>query len=291
MRKVYGWFLLAVTTMGVLAFAYAAPKRTFGKASSTAKISGKEIVEASGLTPSRKYRGEYYTHNDSGDTARIFRVDSKGNTTAEIRLRDVKAIDIEDIDSALIAGKEWVYVADIGDNSRKRKSVTVYQVSEPKAKGTVTVRPDITLELTYPDGPQNVEAVMVHPKTGDIWIVSKVNSGKSNVYTLTRPRQTGKFQVAKVGTVEVGTMIPGSAMVTGGAFSPDGRYIVLRSYTALYEFAVPKNTREWIRSVPIRIESALENQGEAVCYTLDGKAILTVSEGANPAINRIKIGG
>jgi len=290
MRKGYGWFLVAITTLGVLAFAYAAPKRTFGKPSSSAKIDDKDVVEASGITPSRRYRSEFYTHNDSGDKARIFRFDEKGKVTAEISLEGAKAIDYEDIDSALIAGKQWVYVADVGDNGKVRKSVTVYQLQEPKGKGKLSVRPDLVLDITYPDGPQNVEAFMVHPKTGDFWIVSKVNSGKSNVYTLPRPNKSGAFQMTKVGTVQVGTMIPGSAMVTAGAFSPDGSYLTLRTYTALFEFRVPKTTRDWVKGEATRIESALENQGEAVCYTLDGKALLTITEGKNPAIQRIKIG-
>ena len=71
---------------------------------------------------------------------------------------------------------DFLYVGDIGDNGAERRSVTVYRVAEPEA---APVPPGVALsgaeaiELTYPGGPVDAEALLVDPRTGDLVIVTK----------------------------------------------------------------------------------------------------------------------
>jgi hypothetical protein len=53
---------------------------------------------------------------------------------------------------------------------------------------------------------------------------------------------------------------------------------VLRTYSAALEFAAPTNFADWIKSGPQQLRTALEQQGEAVCFSKNGKSLITTSE-------------
>ncbi|NLT76895.1 MAG: hypothetical protein GXX98_10255, partial [Planctomycetes bacterium] len=55
------------------------------------------IQEASGLVASRKNPGVLWVHNDSGDTARVFAIDTRGNLLGVCSVTGAKARDWEDI--------------------------------------------------------------------------------------------------------------------------------------------------------------------------------------------------
>ena len=65
-------------------FIYNSLVPVFGRGINLTIIPNIQINEASGLAASRLHPGVLYTHNDSGDRARIFAVDSEsGETLAE----------------------------------------------------------------------------------------------------------------------------------------------------------------------------------------------------------------
>ena len=76
---------------------------------------------------------------------------------------------------------------------------------------------------------------------------------------------------------------PGRLVITGGAVSPDGRRVALRTYADAFEFDVPAD--DLVRAVtdgsPRVIPLPDEPQGESVAYSSDGRALLTVSEVAD----------
>lgn len=274
-------------TATLLVSLLAAP-RAYGKPEKVVDLKSKEITECSGLARSIHSAGTYWTHNDSGDTARFFRFALTGEVVAEFSLAGVKAIDWEDISSATVRGRGELFLGDIGDNAEKRPSIFVYRLAEPKGKGEELKRFD-TIEVRYPDRPQNSETLIADPQANGFWIVTKVNRGKSGVYFAPFPRGSAKVTLKKMGDVEVGSIVPGSQMVTGGDLSADGKWVVLRTYTAAYEFAVGKKREDWFRSKPVRIDAPIEAQGEAIVYAPDGKAILTASEGRPCPVSRIPL--
>ena len=72
----------------------------------------RSVVEPSGLIKSRAHAGLFWTHNDSGDSARIFAVDPQGALIVELPVEGAENVDWEDLtlDSA---GRIWI--GDIGD--------------------------------------------------------------------------------------------------------------------------------------------------------------------------------
>src|SRR5690348_8892731 len=121
-----------------------------------------QITESSGIAAS-SFDDTFYTHNDSGDSARFFRVDAHGNTVAVYTLRGATNVDWEDMATGTdAAGHRVLYFGDIGDNDRKRSEIAVYQVPEPRgASSDVTW---VRYRFAYPDGSHDAEALLVNPR-------------------------------------------------------------------------------------------------------------------------------
>src|SRR5690554_6261203 len=107
----------------------------FTQSSQTGKLNPAQIDEASGLAASWLHEGLLWTHNDSGDGARVFLIRPDGAMVAEVHLSGVEeAVDWEDIAVAPCApgsDKTCVFVADTGDNLRVREKVVIYRFAEP----------------------------------------------------------------------------------------------------------------------------------------------------------------
>jgi hypothetical protein len=240
-----------------------------------------QITEASGIVVSAVYDDTLYTHNDSGDTARFFRINGSCRTTATFVLSGLQARDWEDVSRG---PSRTLWLGDIGDNSGTRvKGLLVHRVAEPapSARGVVRVTPT-SYRLRYADGPHDAEALLVHPRTGQLLIVTKGFAGGA-VYAAPLPLQASKPNIlTAVGRV-------GVPQVTGGDISPDGSHVVLRNYTAAYEWAVDgDDVAAALQREPTRIPLPRSPQGEAISYTRDGRGFVVTSEGAGAQVQDVK---
>ena len=251
----------------------------------------KEINESSGIVASRATPGMYWTHNDSGDGPFLYAFDARGAHRGVWRVTGATARDWEDIAAGPgpDQGKQYLYIGDIGDNTGTRREVTVYRVPEPTITATAAARKtnpisttDLeTIRLRYPDGKHNAEALLVHPSSGTIYIVTKVPFGNSVVYRAEAPLGTGPTTtMVRVAELEVPGFLGG--VITGGDISPDGLSVALCDYGQGYEIVLPQRASffEDIWKQPlIPIALGERNQGEAIGYRLDGKALLATGEG------------
>ncbi len=147
------------------------------------------IVESSGLA---LVDGLVVTVNDSGDEARVFAVDPATGTTVGVTRWGAEPTDIE----ALAPGGDGtVWVGDIGDNSAARDTITVTRL--PVGRGQLTADPP-TYELRYPRGASDAEALLVHPVTGRLYVVTKGVFG-AVVYAAPRDVERGGGQPAAAG--------------------------------------------------------------------------------------------
>jgi len=138
------------------------------------------VDESSGLAASRRQPGLLWTHNDSGDDPVVYCADRQARSCGAWRVAGAAARDWEDMAAGPgpRAGQSYLYLGDIGDNGRNRDQVVVYRVPEPAAPaapgaGRGTTEPAERIPLRYADGPRNAEALLVHPTTGDIYVVVK----------------------------------------------------------------------------------------------------------------------
>lgn len=223
------------------------------------------IAESSGLAASHRHRGVYWTHNDSDDGPYVYAVDSRGRTVATVTLRGVDPRDVEGI-SVTPSGQ--VYVGDIGDNlDGEWPEVWIYRFAEPEQLADTTVDV-VRYRVQYADGPRNAEALMVHPRTGRVYIASKETADRAGLYA-------GPRELTPDG-VNTFTRVDQVPWVTDGAFSPDGRHLALRGYLWASEYT----WRDGKLGDRRRLPAPLRGQGEAVTYTADGRSLLFGSEGA-----------
>jgi len=150
----------------------------YGTPRQIATLANRRIDESSGLAASRARPGVFWTHNDSGDDARLYAFDRDGRHLADYLLEGVEADDWEDIASFRRRGLNFLVVADIGDNLWSRLSCTLYLVREPpvgtaEKPVTAAVRVRRRIDFVYEGGPRDCEAVGIDPATGRFYFVTK----------------------------------------------------------------------------------------------------------------------
>lgn len=257
-------------------------------------IDSTEIGELSGLAASRLHPGVLWAHNDSGDSARVFALAEDGTALGTYEVSGAEAIDWEDIavGPGPAPGSSAIFIGDIGDNLFARTDgVTVHRVLEPDARPDGTDRPLLgtePLRLIYPDGPADAEALIVDPSSGDLVIVTKDLLGNSRALTAAAADLVTGAPITLVdaGPVTIDPSIGGgmaglpSTMVTAADVTPDGRWVLVRTYQAVLAFERPDGEPlvAAFGSTPCTGPSATESQGEAIAVTSDGSAYLTASE-------------
>jgi hypothetical protein len=260
------------------------------------RLEERAVEESSGLAASVGQPGLFWTHNDSGDGPYLYALDGEGRRRGVWRVAGARAVDWEDMAAGPgpEPGRPYLYVGDIGDNGRDRPHINVYRVPEPQVLPADTAatrraprqtEPAVELRLKYPDGPHNAEALLVHPTTGDLYIVVKNGQPACAVYRLRAAHAaSGVNTLERAG--EFRSPSPLGSLVTGGAISPDGRRVVICDYLAAYEMRLPDAAAAfddiW-QQTPVAISLGPRDQGEAVCYRPDGAALLATSEGS-PAL-------
>lgn len=218
-----------------------------------------DIVESSGLLVVQGTgAGLVVTTNDSGDSGRVFTVDASTGSTVGVTSWTPEPTDVE---ALAPAGPGHVWVGDIGDNQRERTSIEVLRV--PVGRGDRTASPE-TYELVYPDGSYDAEALVSHPVTGQLFVITKgVFFG--TVYAAPQPlRADGVNRLQEVGQA------PG--IVTDATFLSGGGGVVMRTYGAAHLAAFGS----W---QPVSsIDLPQQDQGEGIA--LAGRDLLISSEGA-----------
>ena len=268
--------LLALASVLCLGFSCSAANdtgnRRFGTPKVLCSLKDSAVSESSGVTPSALRAETYFTHNDSGNGPVLFQFDSTGSVLHKFNVAGAENIDWEDIASAKVAGKNYLYIGDIGDNAGKRPFITVYRVEELPAGLGPTTR----FDLKYPDEPHNCEALIVDSK-GAITLVTK-NERVASVFHIENPRPGPVQKLEKLGDIRLESGIKQGRLVTGGAMDSSNKFVVLRTYIGAFEFDVPSLKTMWFKSVPRKINTPLELQGEAICFTSEGTGLVTTSE-------------
>jgi len=262
-----------------------APARLAGTTRTVFGAVGAPVVEASGLAWSRTQDNLLWTHNDSGDTARVFAVGWSGTTRASVPLAGVSATDIEDIALGTTAdGMDALFIADVGDNAAVRSGVRIYRVAEPSLWGVpdgstlAAVAPQV-IRLSYPDGARDAEAVVADRTTGDLYVVSK-REARSRVYRASAAQVAAGSGVMQL----VGEMAYGG--VVGADACADGTTVVVKTYDAVRvhesvggigaALLAPGDERPYVR----------EPQGEAIAVDASCTSYATLSEGVGQPIVR-----
>jgi hypothetical protein len=272
----------------------------YGPPSKLGFLTHKEINESSGIVASRTTPGLYWTHNDSGDGPFLYAIDERGVHKGVWRVSGATARDWEDIAAGPgpERGTNYLYIGDIGDNRGTRAEIKVYRVREPlvtpaDAKSSKTnpipTENAETIRLRYPDGDYDAEALLVHPVSGNVYIVTKIPLGNPGIYEARAPLRVGETTtMVRVGEISLPGFFGG--LITGGDISPDGLRVALCDYEQGYELVLPEAGASFnqIWKQPLQaIALGERKQGEAIGYRLDGRALLATSEGKRAPLTQV----
>jgi len=224
-----------------------------------------EIVESSGLVVRNDL---FVTTNDSGDTGRVFTVDPATGETVSVTTWPGAP---DDVEALAPAGRDDVWVGDIGDNSRDRSTVSVTRLP------VATIDQDAageTYQLRYPDGSADAETLLAEPGSGRLLVATKGILG-GTLYAAPERLRSDRPNRLK----ELGGILP---VATDGAFFPDGRHLVLRDYgrAVVYTYPALEEVAE--------LDLPEQEQGEAIAVDDDARVFVT-SEGVNAPVLEVKL--
>lgn len=268
----------------------------YGPPQVVGQIESSEIKESSGLSAS-ECQDVLWTHNDAGNEPLIYGMDLQGRHVGTWKVPNAASVDWESIATFKEkSGKCSLLIGDIGDNDANRSDTAIYRIPEPAisaetAKSTGK-SPFISAEaerlsFKYPDGSKNAETLLVHPRTGNIYILTKMESGPSQIHRL-KPVFGSEQTTEKIGEITLPSKPAG--LLTGGSFSPDGTRVMLCDKKYGYELVLNNETDPeaiW-RQAPAVVDLGERKQGEGVSYGRDGYSLFASSEKKNTPLIRIE---
>lgn len=237
-------------------------------------ISDVKLIEASGIADSKANPGYLWVEQDSGNPPDLTLLQHNGTVLKSVHLANAVNRDWEDmvLGEGPTAGKQYLYIAETGDNFLRYDDYAIYRLEEPAAV-TDTVQQVDRIAFMYPDGSHNAEAILVDPGTKDIYIITKTDL-HSKLFRLKYPYSTVEMnQVEEVGTLPYNYAV-------SAAISPNGRELVVKTYDAIY--AYPRAAGETIVQTLSKKYSSLpyqvEPQGEAIVFDNNDSGYYTLSE-------------
>lgn len=251
-------------------------------------IQSNKIREASGLAASVNNPGMLWTHNDSGNASDIFLLNERGEITCTVHLPGIKNRDWEDIaiGAGPQEGKQYIYIAEIGDNNAVYDTKFLYRIEEPRIPEGVT---DTTLsqidqiKFRLTDGARDTETLMMDPVSKNFYVLSKRES-RVNLYQLAGPLTTTDTLTA----VRVLEKLP-FTLIVGGDISKDGQEILLKNYDHVFYWKrlTGESIEDALKRSPEKLPYTPEPQGESIAFDPGGTGYYTISERKNKAAQHL----
>ena len=165
----------------------------------------KKIDETSGL---EIIDGQFITHNDSGDEAKLYYLDKKGVIVHERNLHGAKNNDWEDITK----DEDYLYVANMGNNLDNRKNLSIFKVPIDTSNDQLEV-----IEFNYPEqikfitleksSQYDAEGLIAIDENLIIFTKNKLKK-ITEIYSL--PKTAGKYEAKKIGSLNTQSIITGA---------------------------------------------------------------------------------
>ncbi|MCC7430511.1 hypothetical protein IT568_06705 [bacterium] len=237
-----------------------------------AQIKSEKIDECSGIIQSKQFKDVFWVHNDSGDKARIFAINGKGNLLGEVEISNAKNIDWEDV---TIDDQNNLVLADLGNNENNRKDLKIYFVKEPNIleNEKITANAFKTISVSYEDQKD-------FPPQKKLFDCEAIFFAEGNIYVLTKHRKDPNTKLYKLPnlteteqTLKLLEEFKTDSKVTAADYQ-NGELVVL-CYEYLYLFRTSKNKFLTNDFDKLTIEM---KQSEAVCFYGD-KILVTNEQG------------
>ncbi|WP_334055650.1 T9SS type A sorting domain-containing protein [Polaribacter sp. P097] len=171
-----------------------------------------DVSETSGLL---FLDGKIITHNDSGDAANLYELDSlTGNLLRTVTISNATNVDWEDITE----DETYIYIGDFGNNNGDRTDLKIYRIAKSDYLTNDTVTAE-TISFAYEDqtdftvrtNMHNFDAEAFVVIDNSLYIFSKNWADlKSNLYKI--PKAIGNYTAEKISTGDVEGLITGATV-------------------------------------------------------------------------------
>jgi len=246
-----------------------------------AKLSFQSIKESSGLVKSRLFKDVYWTHNDSGDHARLFAVTRKGDIikpdeTGEyngITIHDAINIDWEDITTDNHGN---LIIGNLGNNQSTRRDLSIYIIKEPDPFQDLFAKVSLKVNFYYPDQKIFPPKKMNYDSEALFW-------AKEKIYLLTKHRGNRYTKLYRFDSMNPLKQNPltyiGSfdidGQVTGADASKDGNRLAVLTYRALWLFEIDHGAVNYFNG---KISWLPIIAGQCEGIAIDGNKLLVSNE-------------
>lgn len=226
-------------------------------------IRHKAIRECSGVAASLRHPGILWIHND-GPRPILYAMTAEGNVFAEFSLK----VEIEDWEDIAVDDQGHVYLADIGNNDRKRKEVAIHQFIEPDPTAAASVlAPKQSWTLRFPKKSFDTESFFV--AAGHGYLISKETDDKTaDLFRFPLSPSKGVVTLEKMGA------LPIQSPVAAAALSADNRLMAVLAKAGVYLFKIQGDPARAINQQPTFFPFR-HDKSEGCTFTLDGLVVTT----------------
>lgn len=248
------------------------------------RIRANRLNNVSGIAASALTEGFFWVHN-GGKIDRFFAITREGRPAGTFILPRplVDAGEIT-IGPGVASEKSTLYLADIGDLAKERRSFVVVRVEEPPLTPdqpkSVEVLDAVYLTFSYPDAGHDAQTLLADPISGDLCIITK-EEGQGIIFRAARERSLfGNNPILeRAGTIPMDG-------ITGGAVSRDGQRIALRNRESvrMWRRALGESIPQaLVRSAPLYRMDSQEPAG-ALTFAIDGSGYFQLNQGDDQPI-------
>jgi hypothetical protein len=265
--------LAFLTLAALMALSAPAAANKKGPDGTISEIHDDRITESSGLALSSKHGDLVYTINDRGTHPMVYAIrPSSGDV---VGVTDLTSFDVEDTESIAVDARGILWLGDLGDNDERRDDVSIIAFPEP-GPGTHHLTTADRYRVTFPDGPVDVEGMLVHPSSDQVFLVSKNQDGPGTIYRLPTLRSGSTVEAEDLS-------VDAPRAVTDAAFTHAGNRALLRTNKDVWIY----DPTTW---EPIsEIETPKLEQGESITVERGDREMLLGSEGENSPLVRLPL--
>jgi len=285
-----------------LLFVQAQPESTGFAPTLHARVVSDPIAELSGIVKSPRRENLFWVHNDSGDSARIFAINSDAQSilptyskftnypdapeSGKSQWQGFEVLYANNVDwEDIAADASYLYLSDMGNNGNERKDMAIYAISEidPTAStrsAVVQKYPVVYPDQTgFPDPTWNFDSESLFVADEKLYLITKHRSA-----TLPHGMEPGaklyRMDTRFTDQPNTLTLIESNAELTaatGADLSPDGQRLAVISYSDLWLFSRPADGSDhWLSSPSIRtaLDRNVVKQVEAIAWQDDRTLLL-----------------
>lgn len=216
---------------------------------------------------------------DGGNPDEIYQVDLKGNLLKELKVKNAKNKDWED----LARDKEGnLYIGDFGNNSNERKDLVIYKLPNPEVEPGDKIDAE-QIRFHYPEQKKfppkkarmyyDTEAFFHYRNF--LYIITKNRAepfpGTALLYKI--PDRPGKHKAIFMGTFKTCDDWK-TCQITSADISPDEKTIVLLSYGKLWKLT-DFTDDDFLQGTSMEIDLGARSQLEAVSFKNDSTLLIS----------------